>query len=201
MIIRIWIFIENIWRFILKSFLISATLIILGIISIRFLSHPYQLAHFLESLHAGTYSNYITVTTSIFSLFIINIIGNAPQWFEWLNEYELTFGAKNFKNISQFTIVGSNLGLFIWQREPIQTMVSENHLKAINLYSNFDNLTFSILLGMFISLIVFGCLTLILFKLRKRYDKVFTSGPITIKGTKCPVGPKPFIIKPKGYPE
>ena len=80
-------------------------------------------------------------------------------------------------------------------------MVSENHLKAINLYSNFDNLTFSILLGMFISLIVFGCLTLILFKLRKRYDKVFTSGPITIKGTKCPVGPKPFIIKPKGYPE
>ena len=51
-------------------------------------------------------------------------------------------------------------------------MVSENHLKAINLYSNFDNLTFSILLGMFISLIVFGCLTLILFKLRKRYDKV-----------------------------
>lgn len=201
MIFRIRTFIENIWHFILKSFLISATLIILSIILMKSLSQHDQLAHFLGSLHAGTYSSYITITTSIFSLFIINIIGNAPQWFEWLNEYELTSGAKNFKNISQFTIVGSNLGLFIWQREHIKNMFSGKHVKVNNLYSNFNKLIFSILIGMLISLIIFCCLALILFKLKKRYGKVFTSGPITIKGTKCPVDPKPFIIKPKGYPE
>lgn len=104
---------------IFSSTLISFALVTLIIILVNFLYQPsiYKHLHgFLTTLHSREKTSGITSLISAgFSLFILNMFFDCPNWFLFLKNYQLKENGQLTKVFLQLLIFSVLLGLFIWQ--------------------------------------------------------------------------------------
>lgn len=104
---------------IILSVFISFALITLIIILVNFLYQPsiYRSLHsFLTTLHSREKTSGITSLVSAgFSLFIVNMFFDCPNWFLFLKNYQLKENSQLTKTFLQLSIFSVLLGLFIWQ--------------------------------------------------------------------------------------
>lgn len=149
---------------------------------------------FIKNLHDNNYSQTITIFTSVILLFITQIFCDAPNWYEWLKDYEVTFNTKTFKNILQSELIVFNLSIFLWQKCSKVIEVKKhlkvdknrlNFLKEFALTANINSLLLFIISSEVGFMIIFIVISLILKHLKKRNDLV----PKKYKNY--------FILKPK----
>lgn len=117
------------YKFKLQFFTWSIIISLLTIALVYAMSNYDSLIGFIKNLHAGKYTQTMTVFTSVFILIIVQIFCDAPNWFEWLKDYEITFNTRTFKNIFQSEMIVFNLSIFLWQKNS-KVIEVKKHIKV-----------------------------------------------------------------------
>lgn len=92
-------------------------LIIIVFVSSLLVKYDPKLHSFLDKLYSSKETNsVVSIICSLITFYIVNMIFDSPNWFEFLSNYQLKNNAKLVKSFMQIFIFALTPALFFWQK-------------------------------------------------------------------------------------